>query len=82
MVKRPAQVPITRRALITRVNHKLAESDQQLIVSRGGTAKAAVGDFWVHDCGKQRIVRRDVDLEDYASEIGVLADYEKLEDVR
>jgi len=80
MAKRPALVPITRRALITRVNRKLAENDEQLMVTRGDTPKIAIGDFWVRDNHKNCVIGKHIDLEEFARKIGVLADYEKLED--
>jgi len=42
-------VPVTRRALIARVNRKLAERDEQVCITRGERAKQEVGAYWLRD---------------------------------
>ena len=79
MPKRPAQVPINRRALIMRINRKLAP-DHSLIITRGEHARAQMGDFWIKDCRRNAVVGKHIDLEAYARKIGVLQAFEKYED--
>ena len=77
MAKKTA-VPISRRALIGRMNRALAARDEQLIISRGALAKDAVGLYWIRDNKRNCVVKRDIDLEDYARKMGILQDYEVL----
>jgi hypothetical protein len=78
MAKAKTAVPVNRRALITRINRALFTHDQQVFIARGDTAIAAVGKFRSRDDRRNFVVQRDIDFEDYARKLGVLADYEKL----
>jgi len=77
MAKKTA-VPISRRALIGRMNRALAARDEQVIISRGALAKDAVGHYWIRDNRRNCVVKRDIDLEDYARKMGILQEYERL----
>jgi len=60
-------VPVTRRALIARVNRKLAERDEQVCITRGERASrksAPIG------CGIT--AEKDIELEDFPRKLGVL----------
>jgi len=71
-------VPINRRALIARINRALYAQDEQVIISRGASAKQAVGDYWIRNNRKNYVAHKDIDLEDFARKLGVLQDYERL----
>jgi hypothetical protein len=73
-------VPVNRRALIARLNRALEAQDQQLIISRGNNAKQAVGHFWLRDNKRNAVLRRDIDLEEFARKIGCLQEYEHFDD--
>ena len=85
------KVPVSVRALVQRVNRKLAEMDERLCSSRpvfdvaGGDTErlrpiydSNLGRFYVVGTRVNGIMRTDVDLEVLASELGCLAAYEAL----
>lgn len=74
-------VPVTRRALIARINRTLRKQDETLKAVRGdGRARQELGDYYILDAAHVRILRANVDLAAIGTELGVLAPYEKLED--
>jgi len=72
------RVPVTRRALIQRVNRALAKDGEQLKATKGTQAQLDLGDFYVIDISGNSVSRKDVDLEKLARELGVLKPYEAL----
>jgi hypothetical protein len=86
-----SRVPVTERALIQRINRKLAEDDMKLVKLRGHSARAH-GEFVVLEkpsfadvigWGRNgplhsRIEQTDVDLAELAAELGVLKPGETL----
>jgi hypothetical protein len=80
MVKtKRGRVPVSKRAVLARVNRRLRMNGELLKRSRGRYA-ADIGDYYVLDVGRNFIVRKHVDLESLAREIDALADYEQLTD--
>ncbi len=76
MVKQ--KVPVSRRALVQRINRALAGEEECLRTARGGRARQDLGDFYVVNYNRNFVVRKDVDPEDLARELKVLADHEAL----
>ncbi len=74
------QVPVSRRALIARLNRHLKKDGECLRTSRGERARQDLGDYFVIDVSKNHVINKDVDLEDLGRELGVLAAFEKLTD--
>ena len=72
-------VPVSRRALIQRINRRLPE-DEILKTSRGHMLRNHVGDYYILDVNRNCIVTGHVDLEKLAKELKALAPYEHLED--
>jgi len=72
-------VPISRRALIARINRMIETRNEQLIISRGDHAKTAVGHYWIKDTARNCVLKRNIDLEDYARKLGVLEEFERYE---
>jgi hypothetical protein len=72
------KIEVAKRALIARVNRKLAQDDRQLKASRSFQAISNFGDFYVIDVIKNFVVDDHIDLSDFARELGVLAEYETL----
>ncbi|MBB3103006.1 hypothetical protein [Azomonas macrocytogenes] len=71
---------ITERALVARVNRKLTPRDTQLKrCSIDSTRHAATGSFYQIDLATGRVIADHLDLEAMARKIGVLADWEELE---
>lgn len=69
--------PVTRRALVQRINRKLAATGEKLIATRGEIARHELGEFYrVNASGS--ITSKDDDLENLGRELGVLKPYEVL----
>lgn len=74
-------VPISRRALIQRINRALAKEGELLKACRPNSrAYHELGEFYVVDTSANAIVGKDVDLESYARELKVLEKFEHLND--
>lgn len=75
------RVPVSERALVARVNRKLARGNQQL---RRGRQEAIgrhdLGWFFVVDVNGNYIVEKDVDLEELGRRLEVLKGWEQLAD--
>jgi hypothetical protein len=75
------KVPISRRALIARINRKLANDGwETLKIARGWNAIHNLGEMYLLDVHRNAVTQTNVDLEDFAKEHGVLQDWEQLED--
>jgi hypothetical protein len=72
MAKRE-QIPVTRSALVQRLNRALAKDDKTLRANRREHTYMLI-DLNVNGC-----LDRDVDLEGLGRELNVLAEWEKLE---
>ena len=74
------KVPITRRAVVKRVNRRLRHEEMTLKATRGNSRARTNGDlgaYYVIDW--RNFVRdRDIDLEVYAREVGALKGYEEV----
>lgn len=84
MAKR-TRVPVTRRALIQRVNRAIAKDGGRLHVTRGAQALATLGSYYVSNGrrGYEHVTTYGIeDLEAWARENvpGVLRDFETLVD--
>ena len=71
----PKKVQITERALVQRLNRKLAKENELL---RAGRGERDLGRYFVVDTRRNLIVRKDVDLESLARDIGAIAPWEEL----
>ena len=76
-------VPVSKRALIARINRKLAkDSDydmERLVITRGARAKFDLGDHYVLNQRLNFVTHNHVDPEAFARELGVLKSYERVE---
>lgn len=70
------KVPITMRALIQRINRKLADDDDVLKVARGEKMRQDAGDFYIVNTRLNGLTGKDVDPEKLARELGLLKDWE------
>jgi hypothetical protein len=73
-------VPVTTRALVQRINRKLAADHEKLKVTRGQRLRDEVGDFYIVNLFHNRIVCTDVDVEAQAKELGVMKAWESKAD--
>ena len=70
------KVPVSTRALLQRVNRRLAGDGEVLKIARTAKVAAAVGQFFI--VRGNRVAREHVDPEALARELGVLADFERV----
>ena len=76
--KQAEKVPISKRALVQRINRKLAKDGGLLRGVRGGAAVDRMGEYIRIDVSRSAIVEDNVDLEALGRELGVLRAYERL----
>lgn len=75
------RVPVSARALIQRINRKLASQNERLLASREGSRSFQdLGRFYVVDTRVNGVVEKDVDLETRARKLDALAAWERLAD--
>jgi hypothetical protein len=79
------KVPVTERALIQRINRKLAADNQLLRTARyirddrgGWYPNPDLGRYYVIDLNGNLLIYRDVDLEQLARELAAIAPWEQL----
>lgn len=73
-----AQVPVTTRALVQRINRALAADDEVLKAARGAQALQDLGEHYILDIKRNVVTRKDVDIEAVGRSLGVLKEYEGL----
>ena len=71
-------MPVTERALIQRINRVLKKQDEVLKATRGARARQELGDFYILDFNRNRIIEKNVDPEEVGKELKVLLPYERL----
>ena len=75
------KVQITERALLGRINRKLKHENQQVKKCRADSrGHNYLGDFYVVGTFNNCIANTHVDLEVLGKDLGVMAEYERLED--
>lgn len=60
---------VTLKALIKRINRQLAHESQRLKITRGGQARANLGDYYVLDLHRNVVVDYRFNLEEVPREI-------------
>jgi hypothetical protein len=73
-------VPVTMRALIQRINRKLAKEGKALKAARGESARQQMGNYYVIDVNQNFLVRDHVDPEAEGRDLGVLQPWESVEE--
>jgi cytochrome oxidase assembly protein ShyY1 len=73
-------VPVTERAVIQRVNRKLALEGQKLRTSRSARSIQDSGRYYIVDLRGNWLARKNVDVEKLARELEVLAGWESIVD--
>ena len=71
-------VPVSKRALIARINRKLRPNYEMLRRPCSPRWVDDLGDYYVIDVRAKGITKKYVDLEEFGRELGVLYDYERL----
>jgi hypothetical protein len=68
---------VSRQALISRINRRLAKTNEKLVTTRTGPARIDLGRYYVVDTSTHHGANRmHVDLEALARELGVLRENE------
>ncbi len=72
--------PVSRRTLIQRINRKLAHENKVLRATRVRGYKAILGDYYIVNNNFNAITATHCDPAKLAKELGVLADYESIQE--
>jgi hypothetical protein len=80
VIKTKFNAPVSRRALLARVNRKLAHQEERLCRTRSLRAQFDLGDYYIEDTQTPNILDHHIDLELTAKVLGVLKPYERLAD--
>jgi hypothetical protein len=85
--KQAQKVPVTVRALIQRINRKLAQEDKRLVKTRenaltgnGVPLVHDLGRYYAIDVGRNQMADTHVDPEKLGRQLGVMQPWEKLAD--
>jgi len=73
-------VKITQRELVRRINQKIAKNIEGVKKSKDGEAHNETDEYYTIEFDQNNIITTDVDIEKLGKELGVLKDFEKLED--
>lgn len=74
------KTPVAERALLARVNRRLAKDGKTLRRNRPTDARLeTMGRFCLIDTGRGAVGEHHVDLETLARQLGVLHDWEKIQ---
>jgi len=75
-----SKVLVSKRALVQRINRKLAADDECLKKTRGGRMQQEFGDFYLLDTRINGVIGKDVDPEELGRKLGVLHPGEGVEE--
>ena len=73
------KVAVTERALVQRINRKLAK-DQEVVKKARGAATRDLGDYYRLDAFRNAVMESNVDLEALGRKLGVLRVFEALKE--
>jgi hypothetical protein len=73
-------VKITQRELVRRINQKLDKNIEEVMESRDGESNNETDEYYTIEFDQNKITTTNVDIEKLGKELGVLKDFEKLED--
>jgi hypothetical protein len=77
MAKRQT-IPVSKRALVARINRKLKDDGQTLKFTRGERATLDLGDVYLWDVRRRLALDTFVDVEEFGRDLGVLREWESL----
>ncbi len=78
MKSKKQTVPVSERALVQRINRRLAKDGERLKAAAGMRARLELGAYFVMDISHNCVLHKDVDLEELGRELEVLRPYESL----
>lgn len=71
------KIPVSEKALMARVNRKLAKDGERILKSREGSRlRGNVGDFYLLDVSRNTVLNTHIELGHFAKQRGILRDYE------
>ena len=70
---------LSERAVIQRINRKLAHKNERICKSRGWRALQNLGEYHVIDCYRNALIKSHLNIEEFAKKLGVMAGHECLE---
>ena len=73
-----SKVPVSRRALLLRINKKLSDKGLAVKAARGRACRF-MGSYYAIDLSQNQIAGRRIDVENLARKLGALADWEEME---
>ena len=76
-MKTVTKIPVSTRALIARINRKLAHDNEKLCRSRSVQTQVSVGEYFIIDAMRNIIMHQHVGLESLGKELGVFKPYER-----
>jgi hypothetical protein len=77
MAKKKTLAPVSRKALVGRINRNLRKRDEMLRACRPGSRSYHdLGDYYIVNFSRNFVVSKNVDLEDFGREIEVLQKWE------
>jgi hypothetical protein len=76
--KKQVGVPVTMRAVLQRLNRKLAKEDEKMAKARGARARFDLGEYFILDTERNFVKCTNVDPVAFAKDYGVLADWETI----
>jgi hypothetical protein len=79
LMSKKTGVPVSMRALIQRINRKLASDDEMLKTARSERIANDIGWYFIIDFRRNCIVNKDVSPEGVGRELNVLKAYEYVE---
>jgi hypothetical protein len=84
---KPVKVPVTMRALLARINRKLAKECEQLVKARGEAAAERVGEYYIihvasigERVGRNSVAETFQNPEKLGRRLGVLNDWEEVQE--
>lgn len=72
------KVPVSKRAVIARINRALAKENQTLRVSRSNAERSNFGEAFILDTMHNTVVAHQISINDLAVEIGALKAFEEM----
>jgi hypothetical protein len=76
MTKEKPSVPVSLRALLQRINRKLAAQEECLKATRGERGRHDLGDYYIVDVRRNFVVATHQDPETLGRELGALRPWE------
>lgn len=74
------RAPVSRRALVQRINRALSKEGEVLKASRGERARQDLGDYYIVTLSGRAVLQKDIDIEKLARKLGTLKPFEQLID--